>query len=47
MDPEEQQLAVVDEVAATFFDEAVRGTDGSGDFEVTGFVWETVLDIKS
>lgn len=43
MDPEEEELAVLDKIAAAFFDEAVGGTDGSRNFEMAGSVREAVL----
>lgn len=43
MDPEEEKLAVINEVAATFLDKAVGGTNGGGYFEVASRVGEAVL----
>lgn len=43
MNPEEEELAIVNEVAAAFFDEAVGGADGGRDFKVAGGVGEAVL----
>lgn len=43
MDPEEEELAVFDEIATPFFDEAVGGADGGGNFQMAGGVGEAIL----
>lgn len=47
MQPEEDELAVVEEVGAAFFDAAERGAEGGWDYELAGFgVGEAVLGLE-